>query len=73
MQSTMIPGAFSRQNSAKEKPTEGKDCVLRHFDKWVASFLLPQSSDWALLMKTGTARDYAGKRTKDHVLRFTPL
>jgi predicted glycosyl hydrolase (DUF1957 family) len=72
MQSTMIPGAFSRQNSAKEKPTEGKDCVLRHFDKW-AELLLAQSSDWAFLMKTGTAREYAAKRTKDHVLRFTPL
>src|SRR5438094_8740087 len=35
--------------------------------------LLAQSSDWAFLMKTGTARDYASKRTKDHVLRFTRL
>lgn len=35
--------------------------------------LLAQSSDWAFLMKTGTARDYASKRTKDHILRFTRL
>jgi 1,4-alpha-glucan branching enzyme len=35
--------------------------------------LLAQSSDWAFLMKTGTAREYAEKRTKDHVLRFTRL
>ena len=35
--------------------------------------LLAQSSDWAFLMKTGTAGEYAAKRTKDHVLRFTPL
>jgi len=35
--------------------------------------LLAQSSDWAFLMKTGTARDYATKRTKDHILRFTRL
>ncbi len=35
--------------------------------------LLAQSSDWAFLMKTGTAREYAEKRTKDHLLRFTRL
>lgn len=35
--------------------------------------LLAQSSDWAFLMKTGTARNYAAKRTKDHILRFTRL
>ena len=35
--------------------------------------LLAQSSDWAFLMKTGTAREYAGKKTKDHLLRFTRL
>ena len=35
--------------------------------------LLAQSSDWAFLMKTGTAKNYASKRTKDHVLRFTRL
>ena len=35
--------------------------------------LLAQSSDWAFLMKTGTASHYAAKRTKDHVLRFTHL
>jgi 1,4-alpha-glucan branching enzyme len=35
--------------------------------------LLAQASDWAFLMKTGTAKNYATKRTKDHVLRFTRL
>ncbi len=35
--------------------------------------LLAQSSDWAFLMKTGTALEYATKRTKDHILRFTRL
>ncbi len=35
--------------------------------------LLAQSSDWAFLMKTGTASSYAAKRTKDHILRFTRL
>jgi 1,4-alpha-glucan branching enzyme len=35
--------------------------------------LLAQSSDWAFLMKTGTAREYATKRTKDHLVRFNRL
>ena len=35
--------------------------------------LLAQSSDWGFLMKTGTAREYATKRTKDHLVRFNRL
>jgi 1,4-alpha-glucan branching enzyme len=35
--------------------------------------LLAQSSDWAFLMKTGTAVDYATRRTNDHLMRFTRL
>jgi 1,4-alpha-glucan branching enzyme len=35
--------------------------------------LLAQSSDWAFLMKTGTAREYATKRTHDHIHRFNRL
>ena len=35
--------------------------------------LLAQSSDWAFIMKTGTAVNYAVRRTKDHILRFTRL
>lgn len=35
--------------------------------------MLAQSSDWAFLMRTGTARDYAERRTKDHILRFNRL
>jgi 1,4-alpha-glucan branching enzyme len=35
--------------------------------------LLAQASDWAFLMKTGTAREYAEKRTIDHLTRFDRL
>lgn len=35
--------------------------------------LLAQSSDWAFLMKTGTATHYATKRVTDHLLRFNRL
>jgi 1,4-alpha-glucan branching enzyme len=35
--------------------------------------LLAESSDWAFLMKTGTAREYATNRTMDHLARFNRL
>ena len=35
--------------------------------------MLLQSSDWAFIMKTGTTVEYAHKRTKDHVFRFSKL
>ena len=35
--------------------------------------LLAQSSDWAFLIKTGTAREYATQRTMDHLARFDRL
>lgn len=35
--------------------------------------LLAQSSDWAFIMATATHVDYAIKRTKEHLLRFTKL
>ena len=58
---------------APEKP--GADEALRDrlLRQMARELLLAQSSDWAFLMKTGTATDYAAKRTKDHVLRFTRL
>src|SRR5471032_2000389 len=35
--------------------------------------LLAQSSDWAFIIKTGTMVDYAVRRTREHLLRFTRL
>ena len=53
-----------------EKATPLIDRALRQLAR---ELLLAQSSDWAFLMKTGTAKNYATKRTKDHILRFTRL
>lgn len=47
--------------------------IDRAMKQLARELLLAQSSDWAFLMKTGTARSYATKRTKDHILRFTRL
>ena len=35
--------------------------------------LLAQASDWPFILRTGTSPDYARKRVKDHLLRFTTL
>jgi 1,4-alpha-glucan branching enzyme len=49
----------------------------KYFDRLLQQMarelLLAQSSDWAFLMKTGTAREYAEKRTRDHLVRFMKL
>jgi len=46
------------------------DRVLKQLAR---ELLLVQSSDWAFLMKTGTAKEYATKRTMDHLVRFNRL
>jgi len=46
------------------------DRVLKQLAR---ELLLAQSSDWAFLMKTGTAREYATRRTIDHLARFNRL
>jgi 1,4-alpha-glucan branching enzyme len=34
------------------------------------SLLLAQASDWAFIMRTGTAAEYANRRVRDHLARF---
>ncbi len=55
---------------AGDMPTPETERMLRQLAR---ELLLAQSSDWAFLMKTGTATDYATKRTKDHIIRFNRL
>ena len=53
---------------------ETRDPVADRVLKQLArELLLAQSSDWPFLMKTGTAREYATKRTTDHLARFNRL
>jgi 1,4-alpha-glucan branching enzyme len=46
------------------------DRVLKQLAR---ELLLAQSSDWAFLIKTGTAKHYATKRVTEHLLRFNRL
>ncbi|MEP7015502.1 MAG: 1,4-alpha-glucan branching protein domain-containing protein [Verrucomicrobiota bacterium] len=52
------------------KPTKLADRILKQLAR---ELLLAQSSDWAFLMKTGTATHYATKRTLEHLARFNQL
>jgi 1,4-alpha-glucan branching enzyme len=66
-QSLRLPAA----GLAGEAPAlQMTDRVLKQL---VRELLLAQSSDWAFLMKTATAREYATKRTIDHLARFNRL
>jgi 1,4-alpha-glucan branching enzyme len=47
--------------------------TTRALNQAARELLLAQSSDWAFIMKTNTMVEYAVKRTKEHVLRFTDL
>jgi len=46
---------------------------VRALNQCARELLLAESSDWAFIMKTNTMVEYAVKRTKDHILRFTDL
>jgi 1,4-alpha-glucan branching enzyme len=58
---------------AREHQKTRSKTMERALKQLARELLLAQSSDWAFLMKTGTAKNYAAKRTKDHILRFTRL
>jgi len=59
----------------QKSPCEGP--VLQFTDRVLKQLarelLLAQASDWAFLMKTGSAREYATKCTIDHLARFNRL
>jgi 1,4-alpha-glucan branching enzyme len=65
------PPRLPSENPAGGAPAlQFADRVLKQLAR---ELLLAQSSDWAFLMKTGTAREYATKRTTDHLARFNRL
>ena len=47
--------------------------LRRALNQLARELMLMQSSDWAFLMTTGTAKEYSTKRTKDHINRFNEL
>ena len=66
--------AVQRMSEAARRHAEGSSPLADRALKQLArELLLAQSSDWAFLMKTGTAKEYATKRTLDHLSRFNRL
>ncbi len=47
--------------------------IRRALNQAARELLLAQSSDWAFIIKTGTAVQYAVQRTSDHINRFNSL
>jgi 1,4-alpha-glucan branching enzyme len=45
----------------------------RALNQAARELLLAQASDWAFIIKTGTMVEYAVRRTKEHLLRFSRL
>ena len=66
--------ATQRMSEAARSHAEDSNPLTDRVLKQLArELLLAQSSDWAFLMKTGTAKEYATKRTLDHLSRFNRL
>ncbi len=66
--------ATQRMSEAARRHAEHSSALADRVLKQLArELLLAQSSDWAFLMKTGTAKEYATKRTLDHLSRFNRL
>jgi len=67
--------AAARRMTAMARKHRNKppSLIRRCLNQMARELMLAQSSDWAFLMKTGTARAYAERRTKDHLLRFNRL
>ena len=47
--------------------------LYRALQQAARSLLLAQASDWAFIMKSDTAKEYAFQRTRDHLARFNYL
>ena len=52
---------------------QSEDLLRRALNQAARELLLAQSSDWAFIITTGTMVQYAVKRFKDHIHRFTRL
>ena len=52
---------------------DAKGIVKEALNQAARELLLAQSSDWLFIITNGTMVDYAKKRIKDHIGRFTKL
>lgn len=52
---------------------ETDELKIKALNQCARELLLAQSSDWNFIITNGTMVDYAKRRTKDHVGRFSKL
>jgi 1,4-alpha-glucan branching enzyme len=69
----LLHRAADRMASLARTHRGANGVVGRALNQAARELLLAQSSDWAFIMKTSTAVEYAVKRTNDHLLRFNKL
>ncbi len=65
--------AAERMTELANRFPQADGLLKRTLNQMARELLLMQSSDWAFLMTTGTAKEYSTKRTKDHIKRFNEL
>ena len=65
--------ADNRMVELAQSYPQSEGLLKRALSQAAREVLLLQSSDWAFILKTGSHVEYATKRIKDHVLRFTRL
>ena len=69
-----LHAATRRMTEVARRHRDTNDPVIERALKQAArELLLAQGSDWAFLIKTNSAPEYASQRTKDHLLRFNRL
>ena len=61
------------ENPETPKLKKEKEIKIRALNQCARELLLAQSSDWLFIITNGTMVDYAKKRIKDHIGRFTKL
>ena len=59
-----------RALASDHRAAEAGSAETRALNQAARSLLLAQASDWAFIMRTGTAVEYAEGRTRDHLARF---
>lgn len=65
--------AQQRMSELAESFPKAGGLILRALKQAGRELLLAQASDWPFILRTGTSPEYAQKRVKDHLLRFTRL
>ena len=68
-----LHAAVDRMGTLADKFPNADGITRRVLTQAGRELLLAQASDWAFIMKTGTLVDYAVRRTKTHLARFTKL